>query len=145
MTSSDIDQDSEILADWVIRRHTDHVPDARRQVRDLAAQALGDTERAYEVAVCASETIGNAVRHGSGEHVRILVCADEDGLTVEVSDDGSGGIPRQRPPADEYGRGLHIVAALADRWSHTTDPDTGQLSVCFDFDLSPATQRASRP
>lgn len=129
--------DDEVLADWSIPRDLNYVSDARHHVRKVAETVLCDEDRTHDVGVCASETIGNAVRHGKGDEIRIFVCADEDGLTVEVTDDGSGGIPRTLSAAAESGRGMLIVSALADRWGYTVDPDTRELSVSFDFDIKP--------
>jgi hypothetical protein len=61
--------DGGVLADWSVPRDLNHVSEARRRVRALAETVLGCAERAHDVAVCASETIGNAVRHGKGDQV----------------------------------------------------------------------------
>jgi anti-sigma regulatory factor (Ser/Thr protein kinase) len=132
--------DTGILADWSIPRDADHVPEARGHVRQLAETVFGRGDRAHDVAVCASETIGNAVRHGGGEEIQIIVSADPSCLSVEVTDDGSGGLPHQCSDPAESGRGLLIVEALADRWWHVIDDDTGQLSVSFDFDIEPGSE-----
>jgi anti-sigma regulatory factor (Ser/Thr protein kinase) len=128
------DPDTGVLADWSIPRSVDYVPEARRHVRKLAETVLGYGDRAYEVGVCASETIGNAIRHGGGDEVQILVSADETTLGVEITDDGSGGLPHQQVEAAESGRGMLIVAALADRWGYVVEEGTGRLTVTFDFD-----------
>jgi anti-sigma regulatory factor (Ser/Thr protein kinase) len=130
--------DTGILADWSIPRSVDYVSEARGHVRKLAETVFGYGDRSHDVAVCASETIGNAVRHGGGQEIQIIVSADASCLSVEVTDDGSGGIPHPCSDAAESGRGLLIVEALADRWGHVVDDDTGQLSVSFDFDIKPS-------
>lgn len=92
----------------------------------------------------ASETISNAVRHGSGDRMQIFVCTDDDGLTVDVTNDGSRGIPHEQSYGAESGRGLNIVSALADRWGYVVDVDTKQLSVFFDFDIKPQPESGGR-
>ena len=88
---------------------------ARRTVTALCAPAglvaLHDT-----AALLTSEVVTNAVLHGDGT---VMVRAHTGGgrLRVEVQDDGEG-VPALRDAArdDEGGRGLALVAALADDW-----------------------------
>jgi PAS domain S-box-containing protein len=54
-----------------------------------------------------SEALTNAVKHARAAQLRVRIAADEDRLTVEVSDDGIGGA---EPTADGTG-----LAGLADR------------------------------
>jgi anti-sigma regulatory factor (Ser/Thr protein kinase) len=63
-----------------------------------------------------SEMVTNAIIHGQPPIVLRLRRGADDVL-VEV-DDGAAGAPRRmRPtPEDEHGRGLLLVAMLADRW-----------------------------
>jgi anti-sigma regulatory factor (Ser/Thr protein kinase) len=138
------DPDTGVLADWSIPRNADYVPDARRHVRKLAETVFGYGDRAYDVEVCASETLSNAVRHGGGDEVQIIVCADETTLGIEITDEGSGGLPQPQSEAAESGRGLLIVAALADRWSYLVEQDTGRLTVTFDFDIEPSPHPGER-
>lgn len=88
---------------------------ARRTVTALCAPAglgrLHDT-----AALLTSEVVTNAVVHGQGT---VLVRARTGGgrLRVEVQDDGDGAPVLQRAQReDEGGRGLALVAALADDW-----------------------------
>ncbi|MEU6551470.1 SpoIIE family protein phosphatase [Streptomyces sp. NPDC046915] len=81
--------------------------------RRLAAWGLEELEMTTELLV--SELVGNVVRHARGPvrlrllHSRSLIC--------EVYD-GSLTTPRIRRAGytDEGGRGLHLVAALSQRW-----------------------------
>lgn len=77
---------------------------------ELPADALETT------VLVLSELVGNAVAHGRAPidaRIRRLV----DRVVVEVAD-GGGRLPRRRQVGvdDEAGRGLELVATLADRW-----------------------------
>ncbi|GGM12348.1 hypothetical protein GCM10010129_65500 [Streptomyces fumigatiscleroticus] len=70
-----------------------------------------------------AELAANAVRHGHvpGRDFAVrLVAAGGGTLRVEVSDARAERLPllslREPPGEDESGRGLMLVAALADRW-----------------------------
>ncbi|WP_442818239.1 ATP-binding protein [Streptomyces sp. NBC_01727] len=80
----------------------------------LAAWALGDElQMATELII--SELVGNVIRHATGPiHMRLL---RSDSLICEVTD-GSLSTPHIRHPSftDEGGRGLQLVAAMAQRW-----------------------------
>ncbi|MBD0710595.1 MULTISPECIES: ATP-binding protein [unclassified Streptomyces] len=99
-------------------------PRERRTVplaRDFARKALIDwglDACADDVLLCVSELATNALRHGvpPGRGYRLCLSLDRPGpLRVEVHDSGDG-TPERREPADESGRGLLLVDALADRW-----------------------------
>lgn len=68
-----------------------------------------------------SEVVTNAVRHGGGSDVTLKLVL---GTSIEASvhDDGHGA-PRPRPAGvwDDGGRGLHLVAELADAWGIRAD------------------------
>ena len=70
----------------------------------------------------------NAIVHGVGN---VLVVADWDGvrIRVEVHDQDSRG-PQAHVTAatqlDEHGRGLQLIAMLADSWG-TTHTESGKL------------------
>ncbi|MFF3715542.1 ATP-binding protein [Streptomyces prasinus] len=83
---------------------------------------------AHDVAtLVAAELCANAVRHGhvTGRDFHLLLTADTATGTVRVEVSDTRGerlpVPPPPPPADgddegEGGRGLLLVAALADRW-----------------------------
>gem|GEM_PF-2996025 len=88
--------------------------------RATARAALADwslpAEALETTVLVLSELIGNAVAHGRtpiDARVRRLV----DRVVVEVAD-GGGRLPRRRHAGldEEAGRGLELVATLADRW-----------------------------
>jgi anti-sigma regulatory factor (Ser/Thr protein kinase) len=97
--------------------------------RHLVLAAFGDAgltgEHAHDAALIASELVGNAVRHGaplpSGQ-LTVSWSLDADGYQISVTDGGAvesaaaGISARQAGGQDTEGRGLRIVAELADTW-----------------------------
>jgi anti-sigma regulatory factor (Ser/Thr protein kinase) len=86
--------------------------------RDLAV--LPESAR-EDVALVASELLGNAMRHGSALADGRLAVAwgvGEMGVEISVTDGGGPTLPRASEPAptDIGGRGLSIVASVAARW-----------------------------
>jgi anti-sigma regulatory factor (Ser/Thr protein kinase) len=82
-----------------------------------------------------SELATNALRHAH-KGFTVEVGTDPAQVRVEVTDAG-GGSPRRRFPTllEPTGRGLQIVAALADRWD-VTPVDTGGKTVWFILSLA---------
>jgi anti-sigma regulatory factor (Ser/Thr protein kinase) len=101
------------------------VPLARRHVAAVVEQLdigdLGDT-----AVLVVSELVTNAVRH-AGTELQVTVVAEPGVLRIEV-EDGSSTLPESREAGlfDAGGRGLPLVAALADRWG-TEATTTGKL------------------
>ncbi|WP_323792698.1 SpoIIE family protein phosphatase [Nocardioides sp.] len=106
------------------------VPKVRKFVRDLV-MAL-DEAVVEDVALCVTELATNAVRHGEGREFEVSVLLEPEAVTVAVADDGAPPTPplEARPVAhgdlaDQgvSGRGLTIVASLADAWGVDDDGD----------------------
>ncbi|MEU5091588.1 SpoIIE family protein phosphatase [Streptomyces sp. NPDC021356] len=112
------------VATWDVPRDPAAVGAVRREVADrLAAWQLD--EEAFVTELILSELLTNAVRYGTDPvRVRLL---HERTLICEVSD-GSSTAPHLRYAAttDEGGRGLFLVAQLADRWG-TRYTETGKV------------------
>jgi anti-sigma regulatory factor (Ser/Thr protein kinase) len=112
------------------------VPSARRFVHGI----LADSPRADDIEIIASELVTNAIRHTpAGEpdgEFTVTVRTGPGWARLEVHDTGSGewnADPDSGDPDAEYGRGLAIIAALADKFGHTVDAD-GQIvwaEVCW--------------
>jgi anti-sigma regulatory factor (Ser/Thr protein kinase) len=101
------------------------VPSARRFVRGI----LEGSPRADDMELIAAELISNAILHSpSGEdggEFTVTVHIGDGWARVEVSDIGTG---EWHPPDGtdldaEYGRGLAIIAALADKFGHDVKAD----------------------
>lgn len=98
------------------------VPSARRFVRGI----LGDSPRTDDMELIAAELVTNAIQRSpagqDGGEFSVAVRTKPGWARVEVSDAGTGHWqPRGTPRAvakEQYGRGLAIVAALADRFGH---------------------------
>lgn len=102
---------------------------ARQYCADQFTATLGagpDLARARETAVIlVSELVTNAVQAGA-RCATLLLDFYDDHLRVGVADDAAGQ-PHliNAGPSDERGRGLAIVASLADRWG-VDDVSTGK-------------------
>ncbi|MFI5830523.1 ATP-binding protein [Streptomyces sp. NPDC051578] len=90
--------------------------------RRFAAQTIdawAAADRLDDVLLCVSELATNALLHGvpSGRGYRLRLLRFGGVVRVEVHDSG-GGRPRVggRDADAERGRGLLLVAAVADRW-----------------------------
>ncbi|MFI6000508.1 ATP-binding protein [Streptomyces sp. NPDC051366] len=100
-------------------------PRSRQSVcsaREFTAETLhawGVTCRRDDLLLCVSELATNALLHGvpPGRYYRLRLVLFEGLVRVEVADSG-GGRPRvaDRDVGAEGGRGLLLVAGLAERW-----------------------------
>jgi anti-sigma regulatory factor (Ser/Thr protein kinase) len=118
------------LSEKFFRRERRSVPAARHFAHAFLAEwALADAERSGDVLLCVSELATNALVHGvpPGRQFRVFLRYDGRVLRVEVHDSG-GGVPRvdQAGDGDEGGRGLLLVAALADKWG-VAERDLGKV------------------
>ncbi|MGX1120698.1 serine phosphatase RsbU (regulator of sigma subunit)/anti-sigma regulatory factor (Ser/Thr protein kinase) [Streptomyces ambofaciens] len=105
---------------------------ARAALADWSALCLPGTERltehlAADTLVVVSELVTNAVVH-AGTDVDVVLRMEETGaLVVEATDQHPCRAPRNTDPEmphdpAEYGRGLRLVAALAEAWGITYRP-----------------------
>jgi anti-sigma regulatory factor (Ser/Thr protein kinase) len=90
-------------------------------------KSLVSADRLADAAAIAAELVGNAVRHAAplpGDVIRVAwrLLASGD-LEIRVTDGGSPSGPQMRVAGPDAldGRGLTIVAALADRWGVERD------------------------
>ncbi|RST00948.1 ATP-binding protein [Streptomyces sp. WAC07149] len=111
---------------------------ARRTVMDEVSgwrrgAVTGDLHGAETVA---GELLANAVLHGDAGTASITARLRGDRLRFEVRDQ-SAAVPRKRAghPDAEHGRGLLIIAALADE--HGVEQGSSGKSCWAEFDLAP--------
>jgi anti-sigma regulatory factor (Ser/Thr protein kinase) len=111
------------VATWSLPTDPAAVSAGRHQVSDqLSTWGLGDF--AFTTELMVSELVTNAIRHARPP-VRLRIILERNSLTCEVSD-GSSTSPhlRRARTFDEDGRGLFIVARLAERWGTRYDRDS---------------------
>jgi anti-sigma regulatory factor (Ser/Thr protein kinase) len=108
---------------------------ARRMVDEFDGVVAPDT--ADQARLLLSEVVTNAVRHGEGDRIRVLIDAAQGGeLRCEVVDEGHGFVPkaRDKPSMVEGGWGLHLVETLSRRWGVRE----GSTHVWFELPAGPA-------
>ncbi|MFP5253220.1 MAG: ATP-binding protein [Actinomycetes bacterium] len=99
--------------------------DARRHVAGACAH-LGREFRDVAV-LLASELVGNAVEHASGEAVHLVVDQRQDRFRVEVHDTQAGRLSaRHTDTLAPRGRGLMLVERLAAEWGVDPSPRGGK-------------------
>ncbi|MFG3046872.1 ATP-binding protein [Streptomyces sp. NPDC048241] len=101
-------------------------PRGARLARLLAAEQLRSWGLPWEAAAqVVAELAANAATHGRlpGRSFRLTLHAVRGTLRIEVTDTRGDRRPVRREPGegDETGRGLLLVAALADRWGVAED------------------------
>ena len=94
-------------------------PRAPAEARDMVASLRLDRVTADAVRLAVSELVSNAVMHGTGAII-VTLANEPEGVRISVTDDGRGfsrsGDPAMPPADSPGGRGLALVAMLAERW-----------------------------
>jgi len=106
----------------------DQIPRARHFTRYL----LADSSRQVDAELIVAELATNALQHTSSGRPHgtfiVEIIRTTTAITLAVYDCGWGATPRFAGPCRttaERGRGLAIVAAIADRTGHEGDDETG--------------------
>ncbi|MFJ1790958.1 SpoIIE family protein phosphatase [Kitasatospora griseola] len=112
------------IAEWDVPQDPAAVAGVRAAVNDRL-DVWGIDEPAFATELILSELVTNAIRYG-GPPIRVRLIRDTT-LVCEVSD-GTSTAPHLRYAAttDEGGRGLFLVAQLANRWG-TRYTETGKI------------------
>jgi anti-sigma regulatory factor (Ser/Thr protein kinase) len=96
---------------------------ARQALREAAGDAMSPDDR-WRAELIVTELVTNAVEHGAGGPVSLVLYTGGNGVRGQVADPGPG-IRRhelvRRRPAEEGGRGLFLVDALSDGWGLSED------------------------
>jgi hypothetical protein len=117
--------------------HNEIFPAVRDQIARAPQghkEAIGDDPALDTVVLLVSELTTNSVLHSGSSFFGLLVTRVADGeLRVAVTDEGRRGLPHlhQQAPANECGRGVHLMDTLAQRWGITRQAGVG-VAVWFD-------------
>jgi len=132
--------DEEVLSDDLARFEVEPLPVSVALSRRFARRHLTDWKVDDDVAdtaiLCLSELVTNVVMHAAS-HSRIELSRRPEAIRLSVRDYGSSTGGAGRPPEAEddplsvHGRGLELVAALADEWG--SDTDEGGTTVWCSF------------
>jgi anti-sigma regulatory factor (Ser/Thr protein kinase) len=132
------------------QRFFDAKPESVALARDFATRALaawGLSATAEDVRLCVSELASNSLVHGTrpGHGFLVRLGVDDDFVRLEVHDSRHQR-PQLRHPADTdtSGRGLLIVAELADGWGVEDRKPFGKV-VWSRFKAAPADRQAPQP
>ncbi|GIH62228.1 ATP-binding protein [Microbispora siamensis] len=106
---------------WRLSRHFLGRPASVTEARRFITTTLGAWPVVESAELIVSELATNAVRHTAsarfGGKFIVSIQAEPDQVWLGVADEGGPGLPRLvRPSDDEGGRGLLLVASLADNW-----------------------------
>jgi anti-sigma regulatory factor (Ser/Thr protein kinase) len=96
---------------------------ARRGVRAAldTAHRCGLSERA---GVAVSELVANAVEYSGGDTLSVEMVLDEGAVVIAVHDSSAAPpVVRNVDSASVGGRGLGLVASVADAWGYDPTPD----------------------
>lgn len=89
---------------------------ARRFVRGVLSSYPGEVDTDTAV-LLANELVTNAIRHTGVDRVEVSVAMSPSGVRIGVADDEPAGPVVNAPsPDDPSGRGMAMVADLAERW-----------------------------
>ncbi|MFD5558695.1 ATP-binding protein [Streptomyces sp. NPDC127068] len=92
----------------------------------------GLTALADSAVLVVSELVTNAILYGGGGSVALRVEHRPDELLIEVTDEGQVvPVPRVAEREDESGRGLLLIACVAEAWGVSDDGGTKWCSLAL--------------
>ena len=114
---------SPLVVDWTHEPEPAAAGQIRRAVRALLAARGVARERADDALTVVEELVVNVLDHAR-TRFRLVVRLRGGVLHLAVRDE-AGAVPDLRPldPRAKRGRGLQLVAGLADRWGCEPHPD----------------------
>lgn len=126
--------------EWRLPRHARSVGRARTLFREQATSWKLPDEVTETVVLLLSELMTNAYRHAKvspGREIWARCALDDDRILVWVTDANDAlPSPRRASLHDESGRGLALVAALADDWRAAPREHGTGKTVCFELRLA---------
>ncbi len=115
------------------------IPVVRVAVQEALRERGWSDDSLRRITLVTNEAVANAVEHGSlpGELVEVVYLVDIDEATIRILDSGAG--KRWRPPVAPSeppahatrGRGLSIIAALADKVEFRSTGSGTELRLDF--------------
>lgn len=113
-------------------------------IRDMSAKLNLQEEKYYDIHICCTEAVNNAIEHGNkfdtDKKVSFELIACEKAIEVIVKDEGNGFDPNAvANPLDEEnifkpsGRGIFIIKELSDRTSIISTPEGTTINFVFDL------------
>jgi len=114
-----------------IPSHGRAVQQARQFVSTTLSEWSTPDPPRSDIVLCVSELVTNAVIHGRPP-IQLRLRGDAEHVVLEVSDRAPY-LPRLLRPTfeDEHGRGLQLVALIADRWGTRPTPDGKSVWCVF--------------
>lgn len=113
------------------------LPESAKSARTLVRRTLQrgcDAAVLHTIELLTTELIANAFLH-AGTDCRLALVANDGVVRVEVTDDAGGRPTVRRPEATKtHGRGLLLVAELAERWGVDDSAPAGK-TVWFELRL----------
>jgi len=114
-----------------------------RQARDLARRFAAGHPAAEDIVLVTSELASNAILHTASGHPGgwfwVCMTRHDDGVAIQVTDQGGTTRPGAGLNGGERGRGLMLVEALASRWAaHDTGSGWQVLAVIAGHEEGPA-------
>jgi serine/threonine-protein kinase RsbW len=117
------------------------------------ASALGlGQEAEFAINLCLEELFLNAVQHGHANRTSISVCAEDDGVTVEFTDDGEPFDPTLAPakringPTDDFdigGYGTGLMRKFSRSMSYRRFEGMNRLVLEFSADRNAKASRGT--